>query len=63
MKSVGSLNDFVRNHMIEKSDAASQVEELKKNFDNLIKSYEAVQRVKAQMSQLQPIVRTQTIMR
>ena len=57
MKSVGSLNDFVRNHMIEKSDAASQVEELKKNFDNLIKSYEAVQRVKAQMSQLQPIVR------
>ena len=57
MKSVGSLNDFVRNHMIEKSDAASQVEELKKNFDNLIKSYEAVQRVKAQMSQLQPIVK------
>ena len=57
MKSIGSLNDFVRNHMIEKSDAASQVEELKKNFDNLIKSYEAVQRVKAQMSQLQPIVK------
>ena len=57
MKSVGSLNDFVRNHMIEKSDAAAQVEELKKNFDNLIKSYEAVQRVKAQMSQLQPIVK------
>ena len=55
MKSVGKLTDFMRNHMLEKQDVKEKIEEIKKNYENLTKSHEAVQRAKRQLEQLTPI--------
>ncbi|MCX9083764.1 MAG: AAA family ATPase [Candidatus Methanoperedens sp.] len=56
LKSVGNLTEFVRNHMLDKFDVKEKIEGLKKNFENLTKSYEAVQIAKKQLQQLQPLV-------
>lgn len=55
MKSVGNLTDFVRNHMLEKSDVKDRIEELKRNFENLTKAHEAVLKAKKQLQYLQPL--------
>ena len=57
MKSVGRLTDFMRNHMLEKPDAKSQIEETNRNFENLTKTYEAVQKAKRQLERLEPLVK------
>jgi uncharacterized protein YPO0396 len=55
MKSIGNLTDFVRQHMLEKSNVAKRIEELRKHYDNLNRSHEAVLKAKHQISQLTPI--------
>ena len=55
MKSVGKLTEFMRNHMLEKQDVKDKIEGIKSNYDNLTKSYEAVQRAKRQLEQLTPL--------
>jgi uncharacterized protein YPO0396 len=57
MKSIGSLNEFVRNHMLEKTDIKAKIEELKRNYENLTRAYELVQRAKRQIEQLEPLVK------
>lgn len=57
MKSVGRLTDFMRNHMLEKPNAKSQIEEIIRNFENLTKTYEAVQKAKRQLERLEPLVK------
>lgn len=56
IKSVGNLTEFVRNHMLDKFDVKEKIEGLKRNYENLTKSYEAVQTAKKQLQQLQPLV-------
>lgn len=56
MKSVGNLNDFVRNHMLEPSDAGERVRDIIDHFDNLTKSYDAVKRARELLEALDPIV-------
>lgn len=56
MKSVSNLNDFVRNQMLEKAEVKEKIDELKRNYDNLTKSYQAIQTAKHQLSQLKPLV-------
>lgn len=56
MKSVGKLTEFMRTHMLEKPDVKSQIGEIKRNFENLTKTYEAVQKAKRQLEQLEPLV-------
>lgn len=56
MKSVGNLTGFVRQQMLEATDAKERVHNLKDNFDNLTKAYEQVQRAKRQLDQLQPLL-------
>ena len=56
MKSVSNLNDFVRNQMLEKADVKEKIDELKRNYDNLTRSYQAIQTAKHQLSQLRPLV-------
>ncbi|MBA7485670.1 hypothetical protein ES707_21220 [subsurface metagenome] len=56
MKSVGKLTEFMRTHMLEKPDVKSQIEEIMRNFENLTKTYEAVQKAKRQLEQLEPLV-------
>ena len=56
MKSVGNLTDFVRDHMLEPFDAAGAVAGIVAHFEDLTKAHEAVQRAKAQLAMLSPLL-------
>jgi uncharacterized protein YPO0396 len=56
MKSVGNLTDFVRDHMLEPFDAARWTANLVAHFEDLTKAHEAVQRARAQLSALGPLL-------
>jgi len=56
MKSVSSLTFFVREQMLERTEIKSQIEDLKKRFDDLNKAYEAVQLARRQKETLEPLV-------
>jgi len=56
MKSVGNLTDFVRNHMLERSEVEERIDELRRNFDNLNSAHEAVLKAKDQIKRLKPLV-------
>jgi uncharacterized protein YPO0396 len=56
MKSVGNLTDFVRAHMLEPFDVDSRIEALLSHFDDLNRAHESVQRAKAQVAKLAPLV-------
>lgn len=58
MKSVGNLNDFVRDHMLEPSDATERVGDIIGHFEDLTKAHNAVKRAREQLETLQPIVDT-----
>lgn len=55
MKSVGNLTDFVRQHMLEKTNVDSQIEELCASFEDLRSAHEAILRARHQIELLQPI--------
>jgi uncharacterized protein YPO0396 len=56
MKSVGDLNDFVRDHMLEPFDAAAWVDKLIAHFDDLTKAHDAVVMARAKLADLAPLV-------
>ncbi|OGU64167.1 MAG: hypothetical protein A2W30_02590 [Ignavibacteria bacterium RBG_16_36_9] len=56
IKVIGDLNDFLRNYMLEKLDVNEKINELKKNYVDLTKSYEAIQKAEKQSQQLKPLV-------
>ncbi|MFV4913994.1 ATP-binding protein [Microbacterium lacticum] len=56
MKSVGNLNDFVRDHMLEPVDAAPKVKAIVDHFENLVKAHEAVRTAIDQLAVLAPLV-------
>lgn len=56
MKSVTSLTTFVREQMLERTDIQSQIEELKKRFDDLNKTHAAVLESRKQRDVLHPLV-------
>ncbi|WP_454129362.1 ATP-binding protein [Microbacterium aurum] len=56
MKSVGNLNDFVRDHMLEPVDAAPKVKAIVDHFENLVKAHEAVRTATDQLAVLEPLV-------
>ena len=56
MKSVGNLNDFVRNHMLEPFDAESWTRKLVDHFEDLTKAHDAVRRAQAQLELLGPLL-------
>ena len=56
MKSVGSLTEFVRTHMLEAFDVARRIGDLNAHFENLTKAHETVLRAKRQIEALQPLV-------
>jgi len=58
MKSVGNLNEFVRNHMLEPVDAAERVKGIVGHFDDLTKAHDAVRRARDQLAALDPLVAT-----
>ncbi|MEO7693326.1 MAG: ATP-binding protein [Chryseolinea sp.] len=56
MKAVSSLTDFVRDHMLEKTDVKARMDELKKRFDDLNKAHQAVVTAREQIDILRPLV-------
>jgi uncharacterized protein YPO0396 len=56
MKSVGNLTDFVRDHMLEPFDAAKWTASIVAHFEDLTKAHEAVQRARAQLTALGPLL-------
>lgn len=56
MKSVGNLNEFVRTHMLEPSDASAQVTTIINHFDDLTRAHEAVRRARDQLAALDPLL-------
>ncbi|WP_433562093.1 ATP-binding protein [Nocardia sp. CA-151230] len=56
MKSVGNLNDFVRNHMLEPFDADTAIKGLVDHFEDLTKAHDAVVRARDQLSLLDPLL-------
>ncbi len=55
MKSVGNLTDFVRIHMLEKTDTEAQLDLLLRGFDNLNRLHDAVLKARLQIEQLTPL--------
>ena len=56
MKSVGNLTDFVRDHMLEPFDAEKATQGIVAHFEDLTKAHEAVQRARAQLTALTPLL-------
>ena len=56
MKSVGNLNDFVRDHMLEPSDCTERVRDIINHFEDLTKAHDAVKRAREQLEALDPVV-------
>jgi uncharacterized protein YPO0396 len=56
MKSVGSLTDFVRHHMLEPFDVAPRIQGLLAHFDDLNRAHAAVLKAKQQVALLTPLV-------
>jgi uncharacterized protein YPO0396 len=56
MKSVGDLNDFVRDHMLEPFDAAQWVDKLVAHFEDLTKAHDAVVQARSKLADLGPLV-------
>ncbi|WP_166347416.1 ATP-binding protein [Phytoactinopolyspora limicola] len=58
MKSVGNLNEFVRNHMLEPADSADRIKAIVTHFEDLTKAHAAVKRAREQLEALSPLVAT-----
>ncbi|MGW4888157.1 ATP-binding protein [Streptomyces murinus] len=56
MKSVGSLDDFVRSHMLEPFDAVAMTRNIVTHFDALTTTYQSVQRARTQIETLTPLL-------
>ncbi len=55
MKTIGDLDDFIRNHMLERTKAREGVDGLLRNYDNLRSAHDAVARSREQRDALRPI--------
>ncbi len=55
IKEIGGLNDFVRNHMLEKADMQTKIRELQESYENLTVSHEAILKARKQLASLEPL--------
>ncbi|MCA9979846.1 MAG: AAA family ATPase, partial [Anaerolineales bacterium] len=56
IKEIGSLNSFVRQHMLETPPTREKIQGLIENFDNLTQAHEALEKARQQLNLLKPIV-------
>ena len=56
IKEIGSLNAFVREHMLEKTDAQIRIKQLQDNFANLTSAHDAIQLADRQLAILKPLM-------
>jgi uncharacterized protein YPO0396 len=55
IKEIGGLNEFVRNHMLEKTDVQTRIQELQESYENLTISHAAIQTARKQLEALHPL--------
>jgi uncharacterized protein YPO0396 len=55
IKEIGGLNDFVRDHMLEKTDVQTKIRELQESYENLTISHTAIQKARKQLEALLPL--------
>lgn len=55
IKEIGQLNEFVRQHMLEKTDAQEKINQLQEHYENLMLAYQAMQRAEHQLALLRPL--------
>lgn len=56
IKDIGGLNAFVREHMLEKTDAQERIAQLRENFENLTRAHAAIELAERQLSVLDPLM-------
>lgn len=56
IKDIGGLNAFVRDHMLEKTDAQKRIMELRDNFENLTRAHAAIELAERQLAVLEPLM-------
>jgi len=56
IKDIGGLNAFVRDHMLEKTDAQKRITELRENFENLTRAHAAIELAERQLAVLEPLM-------
>jgi len=56
IKDIGGLNAFVREHMLEKTDAQERIAQLQENFENLTRAHSAIELAEQQLSVLEPLM-------
>ena len=57
IKEIGGLNEFVRNHMLEKANVQIQIEELQEAYENLTISHTAIQKARRQLDAFVPLAK------
>lgn len=55
MKTIGDLDDFIRDHMLEPTGARERLDRILRNFDNLRAAHDAVESTRLQRDRLIPI--------
>lgn len=56
MKSVGNLTEFVREHMLQAPQVSERIADLLANFEDLTRAHAAVEKAKAQVGMLVPLI-------
>jgi uncharacterized protein YPO0396 len=56
IKEIGGLNEFVRQHMLERSDAAEKIAQLRDTYQNLTRAHDAIARAESQLARLTPLL-------
>ena len=56
IKDIGGLNAFVRDHMLQKTDADKRIADLRENFENLTRAHAAIELAEQQLSILEPLM-------
>lgn len=56
IKEIGGLNAFVREHMLERTDAQARIKQLHDNFENLTRAHDAIQMAEQQLAILEPLM-------
>ncbi|NJN18060.1 MAG: hypothetical protein HC822_18235 [Oscillochloris sp.] len=56
IKEIGGLNEFVRRHMLERTESAEKINQLRETYQNLTRAHDAIARAEAQLAHLRPML-------
>ncbi|MFN8475404.1 MAG: SbcC/MukB-like Walker B domain-containing protein [Anaerolineae bacterium] len=56
IKEIGGLNEFVRTHMLERTDVQARIADLRRNHESLTQAHAAIQKARRQLDLLRPLL-------